>query len=245
MAETRKRAAAGSERAADKKRHRHDAGSTTTAAGRCCCSVPTTTVRALLSRHAKHCGRALRLRCDRILGKHVRENTVLRCGRRWMFECGEGDQPRRHLLVSFDKEGSCHARWARPPGVPAICWVDVICEISQLSPWQANELPFACLGFLHGDDSLDGNDLRSTTPDPSPNGDDYRSTADTPTSHFKKRISQILLDVNRGLFVVCGLRWTGHALTAYVRHKERGRWESVSVIPGANESLSVMPLYTI
>ena len=191
---------------------------TATAIALRCCRVPATTVRGLIWPHNEH--RDLNPDSGyyfRRPRRHMwRTNALVCCGRRWMFECEceYSEMEKRHLLVSFDGDGSCRARWlARYPGARAICWVDAIWAMSQLNSDCTTDVPSACLGFLKGENS------------PSPPG--------TPTPRFADRIDRALNDGTPDyLYVVCGLRWTGHALTGYVRHKQRSAWVSVGVVPG-------------
>ena len=81
--------------------------------------------------------------------------------------------------------------------------------MTHLSPNKTLDVPSDCLSFFNGDDS--------------------KSTTDTSTQRFAERIEFNLKMCEQ--FVVCGVRWTGYALTAYVRHEERAEWESVSVVP--------------
>ena len=221
MAQATKRAVAGSERTGDNKRHRHDTSPkslrTKTAVAHVIRRiVPETEVREwLISLHVKRAN----VGCS-LPEAHLdiwKPNLLICFGRRWMFECREGDQTKRHLLVSFNEEGSCSARWNRRTISSCSCtWVDAIWAMSHLSPNKVLDAPclclVPCLGFFNGNDS--------------------KSTTGTSTQRFAERIEYTLMICDQ--FVVCGVRWTGHALTAYVRHKERAEWESVSVVPGAD-----------
>ena len=137
-------------------------------------------------------------------------NALLCSGRRLMFQCAGGDQTQRQLLVSFDKTGVCRARWAPGASSASACsWVDAIWAMSQLPPSKTLDVPSSCLRFLDGRDS--------------------RTTDATPIPCLAERIDRVLAD---DCFAVCGLRWTGHSLTAHVRRKTNSTWESVSILPG-------------
>ena len=184
---------------------------TTAVVARPCCPVPTITVRELLSRHAakQTIIRPPPIFYENTYRKIWKPKMLLCRGRRWMFDCGDSDQPNRHLLVSFDKAGGCTARWA-PGCISACSWVDVVWAMSQLPLSKTADVPSVCLRFLDGHDS--------------------RSTVTTPAPRFTERINRVL--ANSCHYAVCGLRWTGHALTGHVRLKERSKWVSVSILPG-------------
>ena len=219
MSHATKRAVTESKRTGDKKRHRHAESPKSLRTKNAIEHVtrrilPQTDVREwLISLQVKQANIGCSLPRNYL---DICQPNLLMCfGRRWMFECGEGDQTKRHLLVSFNEEGGCSACWNRPTISARICtWVDAIWAMSHLPPNKALDMPSGCLGFFNGDDS--------------------KSTTGTSIQRFAERIKCVL--VNCGQFVVCGVRWTGHALTAYVRHKGRAEWESVSVVPGAGST---------